>query len=289
MNQESYVPLDFDKITYNHMKCSKCSNKPVYYIINIMAAMLHLCNALIFTYFYIFNNKKDLVYGITSKYTTWIKYEDSFEIITEETTVGHISIHWLIFSFHMLSFVFQMAVLLPFYNYRMRIEKQAKNPLRFIEYSFSAPLMLVSIGLLCGITDMCIIVQQFSLTVVCMVCGAICEIINNSSVKNILHITAWVAIIVAYLPIFIYFYIANSEAAENDTDGAPNFVYVIVIVQFLLFQSFGCVQLIQIYGKNVDYIRYIGYESELSYATLSLVSKTFLGWMIYSNVFLLGD
>ena len=65
----------------------------------------------------------------------------------------------LVISFHILSFFFQLGAAItdftgPIFGYEYSVMvSENKNPLRFIEYSFSASIMLISIALLNGVTD----------------------------------------------------------------------------------------------------------------------------------------
>lgn len=282
MNQtgNSYVPF---LSTSNTPKIIK----KYYYKFNIIAALIHLANSITFLVIYYLNNKKDILYKITTSYPSWhIEDNNKFYISTSISNISSISLHWLIFSFHIISFLFQTLVYVPIYNYKDRVEKYNNNPLRFIEYSISAPLMLIAIGLLSGITDFCTIVFMFITTSLCMLCGSICEFKKS---LRIFHFIGWVCILLAYFPILFYFFFANYKANQENNKMAPSFVYIIVISQFILFQSFGIVQLLQLYPQNISMLNIIGSNSEMSYITLSLISKSLLGWMIYSNVFLLGN
>ena len=69
---------------------------------------------------------------------------------------------------------------------------------------------------------------------------------------------------------------------------APDIVHVVVIVLFLLFNSFGAIQLTQLCCRSGRWWTYVAKESELSYVFLSLVAKTLLGWLIYSNVLVMA-
>ena len=73
-------------------------------------------------------------------------------------------------------------------------------------------------------------------------------------------------------------------AVEKSPIEVPGFVIAIIVGQFIIFNLFGLVQWIQIYGRQWAVIGAIGRESELSYCVLSLVAKTLLGWLIYANV-----
>ena len=73
-----------------------------------------------------------------------------------------------------------------------------KNPLRFIEYSFSASIMLISIALLNGVTDINLIVSIAVLTAACQLCGLAVEYVNELKIKWLLHLTGWLQFFWAY-------------------------------------------------------------------------------------------
>lgn len=287
-NQSSYIdytPVQEDVSVKLQLKT--CWRYPLYYITNLVAAIIHLLNFIVFNIIH-YSLNKDVLYNITTGYVEWSNIEpNKFIIVPQKKIIGYVSLHNLIIMFHLISFAFQMVVMIPIYQYKHKIEVKGINPLRFVEYSLSAPLMLVSIGLLSGITDLFILLLMCVLTSICMFCGALCEVLPKRHFfkRLITHLIGWLSILAAYSPIFTYFFMSNAEAV----DGAPKFVYVIVILQFILFQSFGIVQLIQLYFINCKIIGVIGRESEVSYTLLSLISKTILGWMIYANIFLLGN
>ena len=195
-----------------------------------------------------------------------------------------IDLGWLIISFHILSFVFQYAAELsdsvrPIFGYKYsEMVSQNKNPLRFIEYSFSASIMLIAIALLNGVTDINLITSIAVLTSACQLCGLAVEYVEFSSIKWLLHLTGWLQFCWAYGIIGHAFFKSIEAAQESGGSGPPEFVYVIVIALFLLYASFGFVQLLELC------IHLNPYTKEISYIILSLTAKTLLGWMIFSNV-----
>ena len=199
-----------------------------------------------------------------------------------------IDLGWLIISFHILSFLFQLfAALTDYtgfflgYKYSVMIAT-GKNPLRFIEYSFSASIMLIAIALLNGVTDINLITSIAVLTSACQLCGLAVEYVEQRTIKWLLHITGWLQFCWAYAIIGHAFF--KSIEASNDSGGSgpPDFVYVIVIVLFLLYASFGFVQLVELC------INLNPYTKETAYVLLSLTAKLVLGWMIFSNVLILN-
>lgn len=265
---------------------TKCCNYHSFQVINLIAAFLHGVNALVMAIVYFANDKEDRLYGIPSPYAAWIpnnaslpENERVYTIETRTTTV-FLSLNWLIFSFHILSFVFQAYASFTDwfpngicgYRYSDMILQYGRNPLRFIEYAFSASIMLICIGLLCGIREWSELAAIIILNVATQVLGLACEYIVKGWRRNIAHGLAWTCTVAAYSIIIAYY----AKAVVANDVAIPSFVYVILILQMILFMSFGVVQLAQLYCN----FRY----SELAYTVLSLTAKTLLGYMIYSNV-----
>lgn len=200
-----------------------------------------------------------------------------------------IDLGWLIISFHILSFVFQSFAALtnwtgPIFGYKYSdMIDRSKNPLRFIEYSFSASIMLIAIALLNGVTDINLITSIAVLTSSCQLCGLAVEYVENKYIKQLLHLNGWLQFCWAYGIIGHAFFKSIEAANDSSGTGPPSFVYVIVIVLFLLYASFGFVQLYEL-CKDIN-----PYTKEKAYVLLSLIAKTLLGWMIFSNVLILSN
>ena len=197
-----------------------------------------------------------------------------------------INLGWLIISFHILSFAFQLFAALtdvtgPVLGYKYTdMILSNKNPLRFIEYGFSASIMLIAIALLNGVTDINLITSIAVLTSACQLCGLVVEYQEDIKFKWILHLTGWLQFFWAY-GIIGHAFIKSIE--ESDGIGPPEFVYVIVFALFLLYASFGFVQLSELI------ITINPTTKEKAYVILSLTAKLLLGWMIFSNVLILSN
>ena len=200
-----------------------------------------------------------------------------------------INLGWLIISFHVLSFVFQFGAAItdycgPICQYRYSDMIAAnKNPLRFIEYGFSASVMLIAIALLNGVTDINLITSIAVLTSACQLCGLAVEYVEQRWLKWMLHLTGWLQFFWAYGIIGHAFFKSIEAAEDAGGRGPPDFVYVIVIALFLLYASFGFVQFYELVFPINPYTK------ESAYVTLSLTAKLLLGWMIFSNVLLLAE
>lgn len=207
----------------------------------------------------------------------------------EDKNCYGIDLGWLIISFHILSFSFQTLADItdktgPICGYKYsEMILDNKNPLRFVEYSFSASIMLIAIALLNGVTDINLITSIAVLTSSCQLCGLAVEYVNNIRIKWLLHLTGWLQFCWAYGIIGHAFFKSIEVANDSTGVGPPNFVYAIVILLFLLYSSFGFVQLSELCCEIHPY------KKEQVYVILSLTAKLLLGWMIFSNVLILGN
>lgn len=243
---------------------------------------------------------------------------------TSEIEGQGINLGILIISFHALSFLFQAVAGLSEYfplslnfiglpslrfKYTEEIAK-GRNLLRFVEYAFSASIMLIGIGLLNGVTDRNLIAGIAVLTSATQLCGLVAEFLLSEDSEHhnslyeaavVLHLCGWLQFFCAYGIIFHAFF--RSATAVDDTR-PPEFVYVIVWIIFVLYGIFGAVQLSEFlclkcnpcsYFDNTPQVRIsdkkrINYQcKEMTYVVLSLTSKLFLGWMIFSNVMFRSD
>ena len=236
---------------------------------------------------------------------------------------GGVDLGLLIIFFHVLSFVFQLAAAysdidpdfflyeftLPWlgtfkYEYVEEIKK-GRNSLRFIEYGFSATIMLVAIAVLNGVTDINLVASIGVLTAATQMCGLVAEYLLSIDVEVfflpavIVHVTAWLQFFCAYGVIF-HAYLKSAYSQEDVQP--PEFVTVIIIVIFLLYMSFGVVQEVELAVTKMECFKFcdtggcrvkrgrmekyrINYKcKEMAYVALSLSAKLFLGWMLFSNV-----
>ena len=276
---------------------------------NYFAIVGHLISALTMIALYI--DKTNLVIPYTESYLKWNKVDNNitcplgqrdFNTSSGRFCIGTITapvscndencygidLGWLIISFHLLSFLFQGFAALtnytgPICGYRYSdMIREGKNPLRFIEYSISASIMLIAIALLNGVTDINLITSIAVLTASCQLCGLSVEFIENGVMRVLMHFNGWLQFCWAYGIIGHAFFKSIDAASDDSGVKPPSFVYVIVIVLFLLYSLFGFVQLYEL-CKPID-----PYTKEKTYVILSLTAKLLLGWMIFSNVLILG-
>ena len=214
-----------------------------------------------------------------------------------------LNLGWLVISFHILSFIFQsLAAITNFtgailgYKYSDMV-RSGRNPLRFIEYGFSASIMLIAIALLNGVTDINLITSISVLTSACQLCGLAVEYVKDIEIKWLLHLTGWLQFFWAYGIIGMAFF--TSIDSNKSGAGPPNFVFIIVTVLFCLYSSFGFIQFTELLClSNLDCLKHTCFKGrhkmnpfykEMSYVILSLTAKLVLGWMIFSNVLVFSE
>jgi hypothetical protein len=164
---------------------------------NLFASFLHLSWGIIFSCLWAFKKKsdgghRDLVYPLYSSYSSWNATE--IELVTSDAlkscaaprslhfgdmTVSpawndaeiSLSLHWLVTSFFFLSAFFQfLAVMIP----RSLVPNAV---IRFVEYSISASIMIVAIGLQLGIFHAQVLLLLAALTWTTMICGIVAEML----------------------------------------------------------------------------------------------------------------
>lgn len=295
---------------------------PSFVTVNLIAVAGHFASAGAMIYF--MTQYGELKFPLTENYLKWerssnsscpddigrsVETRDNGEFCIKPTldSAGlEINYPLLIVLFHLLSFFFQLLAdmthriefvkTLVGYDY-WNIGRTGKNPLRFVEYSISASIMLVAIALLNGITDINLLTCIVFLTGTCQLVGLAVEYVDNDAVQWVLHISGWFQFLCAYGVIIRAF--AKAATADPDVQ-PPDFVWVIVIALALLYSVFGFVQLTELCCK-LDCSKSlcggcptscrtndrINYEcKEISYVVMSLSAKLLLGWMLFSNLFM---
>ena len=224
---------------------------------------------------------------------------------------GSLSLGGLCAGFHFLSFFFVglQAILLP-RNFALTNITDGVNFFRWIEYSISAPVMIIIIVALSGSFDVPLQITVCSLTTVTMFCGLGVELVRRISVrfervlnsslsgvpkrgddyanaqhdlkllKIILHATGCVCQTAVWLPIFMLLWTSLDKSLDEAPGDIKVFVIAINLVVAFLFICFGFVQLGSLYKRGNS----PGLASEYAYVILSLVSKTILGVLLFVGV-----
>lgn len=148
------------------------------------------------------------------------------------------------------------------------------NRFRWVEYSVSATLMVILIGFYSGITSINAVIAVAGANAGMILFGWLQELMNPPGRSSTTMLPFWFGTIVGLAPwISVAFNVAGSETV-------PGFVYGIVVVQAVLFFSFGLNQWLQYRGVG----RWADYAyGEKAYLVLSLVAKSLLAWQIFAG------
>lgn len=204
--------------------------------------------------------------------------------------IGDLYITVLVLVFFGLSAFFHLGASVLWHNAYLYCVEHKMDPFRWIEYFFSASIMFVLIAYICGTLVFEVIVLGSGLIATTMLFGWTTELVSRPAPDDTWHHSTLVRLyphLSGYVPqslawfILLYTFIQN--AARSDS-GPPVYVYAIVSAEFVLFFSFGGVQLYQILNPPSRYIR-----GEVAYQILSFVSKGILGLILYTNVLFLSN
>ncbi|KAJ3331163.1 hypothetical protein HDU93_009917 [Gonapodya sp. JEL0774] len=184
--------------------------------------------------------------------------------------------------FAFLSSLFHLIVLLSYRTYLKDLRKGI-NKFRWIEYSFSSSLMIGLIAILFGMYDIISLILVMSVNACMNFFGYMMEI-HNSDIKGgrvdwtafyfgcFAGVVPW-AVILTYL-----------GGAGAVTGNVPGFVWAILVVYFLMFNTFPVNMVGQYIRKGFwadkDFPGSGYYKGEKVYQILSLVAKSLLVWLV---------
>lgn len=181
-------------------------------------------------------------------------------------------------SFLFLSAIAHAIISLPkktndIYN---RDLKLGMNQFRWYEYAISSSIMIVLIATLFGVYDIATLILIFFINASMNLFGLLMEKMNAGKEKKdvdwLPFIFGSVAGIIPWVVIIIFM------AGNPNIEQVPGFVWAIVAVYFVAFNSFPVNMVLQYLGvgKWKDYL-----YGERVYITLSLVAKTALVWLVF--------
>jgi len=148
------------------------------------------------------------------------------------------------------------------------------NRFRWVEYSFSATLMLVLICAYSGITDIAAILTMAGANVAMILFGWLQETMNPPGRTTTTMKPFWFGTLAGIAPwVAVWVNVIGA-------DTVPGFVFGIVVVEQIFFFSFGLNQWLQYrrVGRWADYL-----HGEKVYLVLSLGAKSFLAWQIFGG------
>jgi len=152
--------------------------------------------------------------------------------------------------------------------------RQGINRFRWVEYSFSATLMIILIGFYSGITSINAVIAVAGANAAMILFGWLQERMNPPGRTSTTMLPFWFGALVGLAPWI------SIAVNINGSQMVPGFVYGIVIAQFIFFFSFGLNQWLQYRGVG----RWADYAfGEKTYLVLSLVAKSVLAWQIFAG------
>ena len=148
------------------------------------------------------------------------------------------------------------------------------NVFRWVEYSFSATLMIVLIAFYNGITGFSALMAIIGANVSMILFGWLQEAMNPPGRQHTTMLPFWFGTVAGAAPwIAIGF---NLIAAEE----VPGFVFGIFVSLFIFFSSFAVNQWLQ-YRQIGPWVNYA--YGEKVYLVLSLMAKSALAWQIFGG------
>jgi hypothetical protein len=239
---------------------------------NIFMGFLHLAQGLL-----IILLTNDFTLPITTSFVTF--NQSTGKLWPETSTLVNVPFGILVAVFLLISAVAHFTIASPgVFGWYINNLKKGINYARWYEYSFSASLMIVLIGMLCGVYDLGALIMAFALTGVMNLCGLVMEVHNQTTKQTnwTSYVVGCIAGIAPWVAIAIYFFGSLAKAGE----GVPGFVYVILPTLFVFFFCFAVNMVLQ-YKKVGPWRDYL--FGERVYILLSLIAKSALAWQVFAG------
>jgi hypothetical protein len=241
-------------------------------IYNVFMGFLHLAQAI-----GIFVLSNEFALPITTSFLSYIPETGKLGPIVD--TVINLPFGPMVALFLLLSAIAHLTIASPgVFGWYVNNLKRGINYARWYEYAFSASLMIVLIGMLCGLYDLAALLMAFTLTAVMNLCGLIMEVHNQVTEKTnwTSYTIGCISGIVPWVAIAVYFF-GSLGTAEG---AVPTFVYFILPTLFVFFFSFALNMVLQ-YKKIGPWRDYL--FGEQMYVLLSLVAKSALAWQVFAG------
>ena len=161
-----------------------------------------------------------------------------------------------------------------------------KSPTRWMEYYFSASVMILLIGYTTGLRSFVELLFALFLVATTMTFGWLSDTANRPMSEdrwtNPSLASRLVPHLLGYPPLIVVWAGLIFTLAENSNEcGPPTYVYALVFGEMVLFMSFGIPQMYQIISIPRNYI-----YGEYAYQIMSLVAKGMLGGILLAYVLL---
>ncbi len=237
---------------------------------NVVAGLLHLVQGIA-----VLLLSKDFALPVSGSFLQFNSASQGLE--PTSTVLFHISLPILVALFFFLSAAAHLSVA-TFYN-RRYVQQIARgiNKVRWIEYSLSASIMIVAIGLLVGVYDLMSLVMMFVLVAIMNFMGLMMEVHNQTTPKTN-WLSYWIGCLAGIVPwavIAFYMWLGADNGSR-----APDFVYWIFVSIFVFFNCFAINMVLQ-YKKVGPWKNYL--YGEFVYIILSLAAKSLLAWQVFAG------
>jgi hypothetical protein len=220
---------------------------------------------------------------VLSEDVFWPITRTQYEFDAATETITPVSVPWvevnlplLVAGFLFLSALAHATIATVRYRQYVAYLERGLNPYRWYEYSVSASLMIVVIGMLSGIWDLGTLAALFGLVAVMNLCGLLMEQ-RNERTATVDWTSYWVGTLAGIVP-WIVIAVAIGGSVLASAGSVPDFVIYIYVSIFVFFNLFALNMILQ-YRETW---RWADYRfGELVYVVLSLVAKSVLAWQVY--------
>lgn len=192
-------------------------------------------------------------------------------------TLFDVPVRWCVAAFLLMAALDHLLVAAPgIVSWYDRNLGRGVNYARWVEYSFSASLMVVLIATFAGITDVRALIAVAGADAAMILFGLLMERTNIGR-ERLDWLPFWLGCLVGAVP----WLVIGISLVGAEVDGSvPGFVWGIFVSLFLFFNSFAVNMWLQYRGVGPwrDYV-----FGEWGYLVLSLTAKSALAWQIYAG------
>jgi hypothetical protein len=213
-------------------------------------------------------------------FTNYLNYDAATKTaLPEQAKLFDVRIGYAVAAFLFMSALAHFILVMPkVRDWYINGLREHRNYARWIEYAFSSSVMIVIIGMLCGVYDIGALIALFTLNALMNLLGLLMERTYSKfqSVDWLAFFFGCIAGIVPWIIIAVYFL----GAAKNASGVIPGFVYAILVSLFLTFNIFALNMFLQ-YKKIGKWKNFV--YGEVAFIILSLVAKSLLAWQVFSG------
>ena len=205
--------------------------------------------------------------------------------------LGYYQLIWLVEFEPLITCIFHAVIAgVPAVNewYTRNTLVQGRNPIRWVEYSITASLMIWVIAQLSGLTNVVTLVLLVLGNIAMQFCGYLMEEMNleprllkGKAVRWGATGVGWLLFVQQWTPVITYFFSAILSDRPPTVEAVPTFVYFVIFGLLLQFALFGLVQLGHYAG--VGFLRSTK-NYEYAMVALSFISKAFLTWTLLIGI-----